>query len=223
MTLFKDRKVVKFVYSAPYEEALLKLAGGRPTLEFFNSGKEKAKLVQEIWDKYEKKILKNFEIIYKIRVSEKLIKIYVSQVAPNSFSDPLTISVRAWKDLENNLKSRRGLIYSIIHELAHYFSYSRGGGTFFNKLLSRVQKENILGDRKANLHFLIQAVEFGIIGEVFGQKLANYRRDWIIKNWADNQYGKSAMLLKELKVPLDKSCLVYIDKLNTNKALNPSG
>lgn len=214
MSSVKDRKVVKFVCSLPYEEVLLKLSGGKPSLEFFKEGVEKTKKLQEIWGKYEKKILENFEIIYKIRVTEKLIKIYVSQVAPNSFSDPLTISLRLWKDLENSSTSKRGLIYSVIHELAHYFSYSRGEDTFFNKLLLRVQKENILGDRKANLHFLIQAVEFGIIGEVFDQKFANYRRDWIIQNWAKNQYGKSAMLLKKLEVPLDKSCLVYIDHLN---------
>ena len=99
----------------------------------------------------------------------------------------------------------------LIHELAHYFAYTRKD-KFFNKLSKKVKEVDLLGDRGTNLHYLIQAVEFGIGGEIFGEESAKLRREWVIERGKDNEYGKSAKLLKEHKVLLDKSCLEFIDK-----------
>lgn len=204
--------ILRFVYSYPYEEALLKLAKGRLLPNLHEEGYEKAKLAQGIWNRYEKDVLDLYRLIYKIKISEKSIKVYVSLVAPNSFSDPFTISLKNWADVEKNSRSKRGFVYSVIHELAHYFAYTRGEDTYFNRLLANVQKADILENRGANLHYLIQAVEFGIVSEVFGKEYAEYSRNWVIENWKNSEYGKSAKLLKKHKVPLDKTCLEYIEK-----------
>ncbi len=210
------KPILRFVYSYPYEEAFLKLTKQKVLQKHHKEGYRKTKTVQGIWDKYEKKVLDLYVSIYKIEILEESIKVYISLVAPNSFSDPFTISLQRWKDIENNPRSKRGFVYVTIHELAHYFSYTRNKNTYSNKLYSKIQKLNILGEHGANLHCLIQAVEFGIIGEVFGHKYAEYSRNWVIENWKDNEYGKSAKLLKRHKVPLDKTCLEYIEELSKN-------
>ena len=143
---------------------------------------------------------------------EKFIKAYISLIVPGSFSDPLTISIKRFPDIENNARSKRAFVYVTIHELAHYFAYSRPKNSFFNKLFKQVKRKNLLGERGANLHYLIQAVEFGIIGEVFGKEYAQYSWNWKIEKWKDNEYGKSAKLLSEHNVPLDKTCLEYIER-----------
>lgn len=211
------KSVLQFVYSYPYEEALLRLAGVRVLQKLHKEGYKKARVAQEIWNRYEKQILDLYRLIYKIKIPEKSIKVYISLIASNSFSNPFTISLKNCPDIEKNPRSKRGFVYSVIHELAHYFAYSRGENTYFNKLYDKVQKLNILGGYGANLHYLIQAVEFGIVGEVFGANYAEYSRDWIIENWKDNEYGKSAKLLKKHKVPLNKSCLEYIIGVFTKK------
>ena len=214
--------MVRFVYSYPYEEALLELAKGKVLRNLHEKGYEKAKIAQEIWNKYEKEVLDLYRLMYKIKISEESIKAYISLVAPNSFSDPFTISLRKWADIEKNARSERGFVYSVIHELAHYFLYTRDERSYVNKLHARLQKENTLKNWGANLHYLIQAVEFAIVGEIFGLKYAEYSRDWVINNWKTNEYGKSAKLLKKHKVPLDKTCLEYIDKTLPNLFLRPA-
>ena len=139
--------MVRFVYSYPYEEALLELAKGKVLRNLHEKGYEKAKIAQEIWNKKR---------------------------------------------------------------------------SYVNKLHARLQKENTLKNWGANLHYLIQAVEFAIVGEIFGLKYAEYSRDWVINNWKTNEYGKSAKLLKKHKVPLDKTCLEYIDKTLPNLSLRPA-
>jgi len=174
---------------------------------------QKTKTSQKIWNKYEERILNLFEEIYKIKIPEKNIRTFVSLTAPISFSYPLTISLRHFLDIEKNPRSQRAFIYVIIHELAHYFAYTRPKNTLFNKLYNHVQKLNLLGTHGANLHYLIQAVEFGIIGEVFGPGYANFARNWAIEKSKSSEYSKSAKKLKEDNVPLDKTCLQYISKL----------
>lgn len=208
----KLNNVLHFEYSRPYEGTLGKLIGNTLTKEDHEQGSEKAKTCQKIWNKYENKILKLFSEIYKIEISDEKIKAYISFVLPNSFSNPLTISLKHLPNVETDVRSQRGLVYKVIHELAHYFIYTRDDKEFANKLFDKVRKQNILGDHGANLHYLIQAVEFGIISEVFGEEYANYDREWIIKRWIDNEYGKSAKRLKEDSVPMNKTCLEYINK-----------
>ena len=212
MTKVEALPILRFIYSHPYEEALLKLSGKRDSSSYHYEGQNKTKIAQEIWNKYEEKILNVFSYVYKIKIAEKKIIAYTSSAAPNSFSNPLTISLKHRSDIEKNSRSRRGFIYSVIHELAHYFSYTRSKDTRFNKLLTKIQRMNLLNDQGANLHYLIQAVEFGITGEIFGFKYAKYSRTWVIKNSKNSQYGKSAALLEKHKVPLDKYCLDYIEK-----------
>ena len=204
--------VLKFRYSYPYEASLLRLADKKLTKEHSDLAWERTELSQKIWNKYEKDVLNLFREMYKIEIPEKFIKAYISLIAPNSYSDPLTISLKRRIDFETSPRSKRGFVYNVIHELAHFFAYTRDDTEFFNKLYTKIQKVNLLGEHGANLHYLIQAVEFGIIGEIFGNEYANYGRDWVIENSKDNEYGKSAKALKENNVPLDKTCLKYIKK-----------
>lgn len=206
--------IVCFVYSYPYEDALLKLGSFKLTDEHSKKAAQKTKVAQNIWNKYEKQILDLFKEIYQIKIPEKSIVVYISLIAPNSYSQPLTISLKYNEDIEDNSVSKRAFVYATIHELAHYFAYTRYPYNFFNKLYKKVLKVNSFGSYGKNLHYLIQAVEFGIEGEVFGPGYAEYSRRWVIKNWKGSEYGDSAKLLEEHKIPLDKTCLKFIsDKL----------
>ncbi len=202
--------VLKFVYSTPYEAALLRLAGKSSGTKHGEIGREKAKQAQENWDKYEKKILSLFEEMYKIKIDEKAIEVFVSLVIPNSLSHPMTISFKRLDRLESE-KQQRGLVYTVTHELAHYFLYTRDKGEYANKIWKIIMNKDLLGDWGTNLHFLIQAIEFGIIGKVFGKGYAECARNYVIKNWKA-EYSNSAKALIDYKVPLDKSCLRYIEK-----------
>lgn len=204
--------VLRFTYSYPYERTLLFIAGKKPSKSHDELGFKKASFAQKIWNKYDKDVLKLFKEMYKIKIPEKFIKVWVSLILPNSFSDPLTISLKHSPDIEDNPRSKRALVYTTIHELAHYFAYTRNKGDFFNRLHARIQKLDYLGARGANLHYLIQAVEFGIIGEVFGRKFAEYVHSWVIGKWKKSEYSISAQKLREDKVPLGKTCLRYIEK-----------
>lgn len=203
--------IVRFVYSFPYEDALLKLGGIKLTEEHSKEAVEKSKITQKVWNKYEKQILDLFKEIYQIKISEKSIIAFISLVAPNSYSQPLTISLKYNKDIEDNSLSKRAFVYATIHELAHFFAYTRYPYNFFNKLYKKALEVNSFGSHGKNLHYLIQAVEFGIEGEVFGSEYAEYSRNWAIENWKGSEYSASAKLLKEHKVPLDKTCLNFIN------------
>lgn len=209
----KSKNILNFIYSSPYERAFLTLDNQNTTETHHKLAKQKTEISQKIWNKYEKKILNLFEEIYKIKISEKNIRVFISLTVPISFSYPLTISLKRLTDTESNSHSQRAFIYVTIHELAHYFAYTRPKNTLFNKLYNHVQKLNLLGTHGANLHYLIQAVEFGIIGEVFGPGYANFARNWAIEKSKSSEYSKSAKKLKEDNAPLDKTCLQYISKL----------
>lgn len=217
MSIIVDKKpVVRFVYSFPYEDTLLRLKNEKLTREHASSVIKKAETSQKVWNKYEKQILRLFEEIYKIEIPEKFIKVYISLVSPTSLSDPMTISHIRRMNLERSAKEKKSFLHSIIHELAHYFSYTRPRDSFFRNLFSKIKEQDKLGSLGANLHYLIQAVELGIIGEVFGYKYANELREskierTLIKNKED-EYGVSAKALKEDNIPMDKTCLEYIDK-----------
>lgn len=208
----KSKAIVNFVYSYPYEGKLLEFAGSKLTEKHSKLVREKVNAAQKIWNGYESQILKLFEEVYKTKINETFIKTYVSLVLPGSFSDPLTVSLKYWPDIETNDKSKRAFVYTVIHELAHYFAYTRYPDNFFNKLFIKIQKVNLLGSHGKNLHYLIQAVEFGIIGELFGESYAEYSRDWTIEKLRNSEYGQSAKVLKENNIPLDKNCLNYISK-----------
>jgi hypothetical protein len=207
----KSNSILHFGYSYPYEDAILGLTGKKLTEEYSKVAVKKARVAQKIWNKYEERILKLFREMYKTEITETYIKVFVSLALPNSFSEPLTISLKHWPDIETNARSKRALVYTTIHELAHYFAYSRYPKNFFNKLYTKIQKNNLLGSHGKNLHYLIQAVEFGIIGEIFGPEYAKYSRDWNIKSWKGSEYGESAKFLKKHKVPLNKTCLEFIN------------
>lgn len=202
--------IVHFVYSYPYEDALLKLGGFKSTEEHNKKGVKKTKTAQKIWNKYEKQILDLFKEIYQTKIPEKRIIAFISLAAPNSYSQPLTISLKYSQGMEDNSRSKRAFVYATIHELAHYFAYTRYPYNFFNKLYKKALKLNSFGSHGKNLHYLIQAVEFGIVGEVFGPGYAKYSKGWVIKNWKGTEYSDSAKLLEEHKVPLDKTCLKFI-------------
>ncbi|PIZ46135.1 hypothetical protein COY30_00640 [Candidatus Woesebacteria bacterium CG_4_10_14_0_2_um_filter_44_9] len=202
--------IVHFVYSYPYEDALLKLSGDKLTEKHSKVAVEKTKTAQKIWNKYEKQILDLFMEIYETKILEKRIVAYVSLIAPNSYSQPLTISLKYFADIGDNARSKRAFVYATIHEIAHYFAYTRYPHNFFNKLYKKVLKINLLGSHGKNLHYLIQAVEFGIVGEIFGSSYTEYSRNWVIGNSKGSEYRDSAKSLKKYKVPLDKTCLGFI-------------
>jgi hypothetical protein len=209
----KSKNILNFIYSSPYETAFLMLANQDITETHHKLAKQKTETSQKIWNKYEKRILNLFEEIYKIKISEKYLRAFISLTTPISFSHPLTISLKHLLDLEKNPRSQRKFIYTIIHELAHYFAYTRPKDTLFNKLHSQIQELNLLDTYGANMHYLIKAVEFGIIGEVFGPTYADFAREWTIERSRDPEHSKSAKSLKKDNVPLDKTCLGYISKL----------
>lgn len=203
--------IVHFVYSYPYEDALLKLGGVKLTEEHSKKAAKKTKTAQKIWNKYEKQILDLFMEIYEMKIPEKRIVAYISLIAPNSYSQPLTVSLKYFADIEDNSRLKRAFVYATIHELAHYFAYTRYPHNFFNSLYKKALKVNLLSSHGKNLHYLIQAVEFGIVGEVFGSNYAKYSRNWVIEKWKGSEYSDSAKLLKEHKVPFDKTCLNFIN------------
>ncbi|MCH7640901.1 hypothetical protein IID22_01710 [Patescibacteria group bacterium] len=207
----KSPSILKFRYSYPYEGSLLRLAGKKLSRKHSEICREKEKQAQKIWDKYEKKVISLFEEMYKIKINEKFIEVFISLIMPSSFSHPMTISLKRFDNLEESEKQQRGLVYTIIHELAHYFLYTRDKGEYVNGLWKKIRDKDLLGDNGTNLHFLIQAVEFGIIGEVFGDGYARYARNYVIEKFRP-EYSKSAQTLIDHEVPLDKSCLTYIEK-----------
>src|SRR3989304_8621673 len=96
----KHTPIFNFKYSYPYEGSLLKLTGKKLTKEHSELVLRKTKVAQRIWNKYEKEVLNLFREMYKIDIPEKSIKVYISLIAPNSYSDPFTISLKYCKDLE---------------------------------------------------------------------------------------------------------------------------
>lgn len=204
--------IVKFRYSRPYEFAFAKAQNkDLKKVDVWKRGYLGAMLkdAQSLWDKHEKKIFKLFGQMYKIKIHEKFIIIYLSKLAPISYSDPLTISLKRHDNLKEN-KAGRIFMLTVIHELAHYFAYSRPKTSYFDTLQGRVKKYYPQNDWGTNLHFLIQAVEFGIGAEVFGEKVAAARRNFVIENW-EGEYKQSAELLVKEGIPLNKEALKAIE------------
>ncbi len=201
---------VRFIYSLPYEESVLAVANRSATDEQHELGNRRAEFVQEIWDEHESEVLDLFRKIYKRDIDEGGIIANISMVLPNSFSQPLTIAYKKRDGIETDPRVQRGLLYEIIHELAHHFASKRNEETFFDRLFAEVKRIDLLGEKSANLHYLIHAVEFGIVGELYGADIAEYSRDWKIEKWKDDAYGKSSARLKKDNVPMDKTCLEYI-------------
>ena len=69
--------IVCFVFSYPYENALLKLGGFMLMENYSKDATKKTKIAQKIWDKYEKQILDLFKEIYQIEISEKSIIVFM--------------------------------------------------------------------------------------------------------------------------------------------------
>ena len=203
--------VFDFVYSRPYEITIARAMKKNFSEEDFNRGVELTKYIQTLWLEHEEKAMNLFREMYKIDITESNKEFFVSQILPNAYSRPLTI--RMWwtkEEIEKNEIYQRTIIGTIIHELAHYFSYSRPKDSYFNVLLDRVFKAGFSDDRGTNVHYLVQAVELGIIGELFGEKRGNIFRDKTIERNPKNEYGISAKLLKEHNVPVNRTCLEFI-------------
>lgn len=206
--------IAKFRYSSPYEFAFAKTQN--KNLKKMDVWRHKylgtmLKDAQSLWDKHEGKIFKLFEEMYKIKIREKFIIIYLSKLAPISYSDPLTISLKRYDSLKET-KAGGIFMFTVIHELAHYFAYSRPEASYFDTLWGRVKKYYPQNDWGTNLHFLIQAVEFGIGAEVFGKKVAEARRNFVIENWK-GEYKQSAELLIKEEIPLSKEALEVIERI----------
>ena len=203
--------VFNFVYSRPYETTIAKAMGKDFSKDDIDRGVELTKYIQTLWSEHEEKILNLFREMYKIDITESSKEFFVSQILPNSYSRPLTIRIWWTKDeIKKNGIYQRTIVGTIIHELAHYFSYTRPKDSYFNILLDKVFKTKLSDDRGINVHYLVQAVEFGIVGDLFGEKRGNIFRDKTIERNPKNEYGISAKLLKDHNVPVDKTCLEFI-------------
>jgi len=200
--------IIKFIYSHPYEATLLHYGNLPVTQEHHALGRKQTHLLQELWNQHEENILDLFREMYKIEITETEIKAFVSLVLPNSFSYPLTISLLQHPNLETDARSQRIALYPVLHELAHYFLYSRDN-EFANTILEHI---TLFDSPGANLHYLIQAVEFGIVGEIFGQEYGEFYRDKVIERGNNNDYDISAKRLKDDGVPVNRTCLEYIAK-----------
>lgn len=203
--------VFQFHYSYPFEGTVARLKEIQMTPANHEVGRIKAEVAQQIWAEHEPKVIQLFEEVYQIKVSEKGRWVWLSLVLPNSFSDPLTISLNRFPEIESNPKHRLVLVFTTIHELAHYFLYSRPEDSYAHVLWEKIKKKNPGQDRGTNLHYMIQAVEFGFGAEVLGEKFADLRRQYIAQN-GHGEYQKSAQLLIDHNVPLDKTCLKFIEE-----------
>lgn len=106
---------------------------------------------------------------------------------------------------------KRALVFVTIHELAHYFLYSRPENSYANVLWDKIKRRFPDQDRGTNLHYMIQAVDFGFGAEVLGKEFADLRRQYIAQN-SHGEYQISAQLLIDHKVPLNKTCLKFIEE-----------
>lgn len=204
------KSIIIFTYSYPYEQSLIRFAKLKVSNDHDKKGLEIATFVQKIWNKYEEDVISLFEEMYKIQIDEKNIEAFISLVLSNSYSHPLTISIKHQTEIKTNKRHQRAFVYTTIHELAHYFIYTRSKKEFCHSLLNKIIKRKILNTTGENLHFLIQAIEFGIIGEIFGVGYADFARNYVIKNYSD-EYKNSAKALLDNSIPLDKTCLEYIN------------
>lgn len=204
--------ILKFHYSFPFEETWAEARGIKIDQDHHQRAEVLTRFVQELWDPLEEKVLSLFEEIYKIKIKDEEIIAYFSLLAPHSFSDPLTLSLNRFsEEIEKDEIIQRGFICNVVHELAHFFAYKYPGG-YFDELFQKIMKRDLLGNRGANLHYLIQALEFGIASEVLDEGAGIGRRDYIISLEQYKNYSRSAKRLKEDEVPLDKSCLEYINR-----------
>lgn len=220
---YNKKPILNFVYSYPYEHSLIKLTKLKLSTDHDQNALKLTQFVQNIWNKYEEKIIKLFEEMYKIEIDEKTIEAFISLILLNSYSHPLTISIKRQTEIKTNKRQQRAFIYTTIHELAHFFLYTRSKKEYCYRLYQKITKKKILKTTGENLHFLIQAVEFGIIAEIFGVGYADFVRNFVIKNYSD-EYKNSAKALLDYNVPLNKTCLEYINKqFYTRKFINSSG
>lgn len=199
-----------FTYSRPYEHSLLKLSGEKPSKKHDEKGFAVTKLAGEIWKPYESKVVKLFSEMYKIDIEEERIEVFISLVLWSSYSHPMTIGIKKFK-LGKSKRGEIGYISTVIHELAHYFAYTRPKDSYFRSLYKKVLDKDLLESAGANLHFLINAVEYGIGAEVMSKENAERRREFVIENHPE-KYSKASKLLKKKNIPLSKDCLEYIEE-----------
>lgn len=209
MTIYKP--VVNFVFSRPYESSLLAIKNEHLTKEHTEKALKIKDLAQKIWAAHEEKASKLFEEIYDIKITEETIDAFITFVSPRSYSQPLTITFFHYKEFETNEVQQNFFVFTLIHELAHYFAYTRPKESYFQKLFEKALKLDLLKSHGANLHFLIQAVEFGIGAEVLGESVAAKIRYHVAEK-RSGEYKISAQALIDNKVPLNKSCLRFIEE-----------
>lgn len=200
-----------FSYSRPYEHALLRLSRREPGKEHDEKGVVNVKLARKAWAPHEKEVLSLFSEIYKIDIEENSIEVFISLALKHSYSHPMTIAVRKYKLQEGDKDKNAAFVFTLIHELAHYFAYTRPKDTQFNRLFKKVLEKNLLGTKNANLHFLINAVEYGIGAEVLSETRAKKKRKFVLENFPED-YVKATSLLIKKGVPLNKNCLEYIEQ-----------
>lgn len=202
----------RFHYSRVFEASIASILGKALAPNDIKVGKVKERIAQGLWDQHEKAVLGLFQQMYRTETQQDSGTIWLSLLLPNSFSDPLTVSIKGNPDIEHDPLAQKSLIAKTIHELAHYFSYSRPKDAFFNQLLRLVQERDLVGTQRGNLHYLIQAVEFGIMAELFGQEVGMKRRAVRAERGLHPDYKKSAQLLIDHQVPLDCTCLEFIEQ-----------
>lgn len=198
--------IFKFNYSIPLEESLAVLRGKVINEKYHKLMFSNVSKIQCFWDKYEKKALHLFEEIYKIKINTETETIWLTKILGHSVSVPLIISLKDLNSLDSE-KVKRSILLNIIHELAHFFSYTYGK-SYINRVFYNLKEKNI------DTHYFIQAVEFGIGGELFGQNFVRKHMDHLVFD-KTFPYQSSVKLLLKHKISLSKDCLNEVVKIFT--------
>lgn len=208
----KTNKFV-FVYSVPLEETFLSISNKKQTKNYYRKLFILANEIQYIWNSYEERVLELFEEIYRLKIPRNKEYIFVSKATPNSISFPLVIGIRNFYNFDKRKEGRVRLILNIIHELAHYFSIDSKKNGYIDDLFLNISNQKPGLSQGIVVHYLIQSVEFGIGGELFGKELVAQLRENVsqIKN-QENEYAISAKMLIENGVPLSRNCLEHIEQ-----------
>lgn len=199
-----------FRYSRVFEDTVANMQGEALTPLEREHGRATERSAQALWDVYEGKALQALGAMYRLDPEHMGGKIWISLRLPNSFSDPPTITLKNI-DLDNDPIDQKTFISRTVHELAHYYLYTQPDSSYANQLFQRIGERNLVGSTGANVHYFVQAVEFGIMGDLFGQAVAAKRRQLKAEK-APDDYRRSAQLLIEHRVPLDRHSLEFIER-----------
>jgi hypothetical protein len=114
---------VEFVYSHPYDGALMSMIGKKYNKRWENNTLKFIKKIEKRWRKMEKKVLKEMSVVSGIKWDKEEICCYMVNFCSTSFSTPLTIKLRG---RNGKYKRIEDICYTLIHELIHVLQQTGG-------------------------------------------------------------------------------------------------